>query len=108
MFTRVVFVLSVLTVLLILFLVVSSISEYVLLEREEVSSYECGFEHHSLSRVPLSLRYFFLTMVFLVFDMEVIFLLYLPFNLVGIYSSRFRILSSLGFVFLLILSLVYE
>lgn len=77
---------SVVLVLLVLYFVRTLISEFVLLDREELSSYECGFEHHSLSRLPLSLRYYFLTMIFLVFDIEIIFLLYLPFNLIGVYS----------------------
>jgi NADH:ubiquinone oxidoreductase subunit 3 (subunit A) len=108
MFTSWVLGLCVFVVISLLCVLVMFISEFLLLEREEVSSYECGFEHHSLSRVPLSLRYFFLTIIFLVFDIEVIFLLFLPFNLIGIYSYSFRVFLSLGFVVLLVLSLVYE
>jgi len=55
-----------------------AISEGVLLDREEVSAYECGFEHVSYSRLPFSFRYFFLTLIFLIFDIEVVFLLFLP------------------------------
>ena len=47
-------------------------------DREERSRYECGFEHNSLSRVPFSIRYFLLTAVFLVFDLEVVLLLVAP------------------------------
>lgn len=46
--------------------------EKALLNREEMSSYECGFEHHNVSRVPFSLRYFFLTLIFLLFDLEIV------------------------------------
>lgn len=35
------------------------ISERVVLIREELSPYECGFEHYNMSRIPFSLRYFF-------------------------------------------------
>ena len=100
--------LSVLLALVILYLVSNLISEFVSLDREELSSYECGFEHHSLSRLPLSLRYYFLTMIFLVFDMEIIFLLYLPFNLIGVYSSYWGSFISFVFVLLLLAGLVYE
>ena len=44
--------------------------------REETTPYECGFEHHSLARVPFSLRYFFLTLVFLLFDLEIVLLVF--------------------------------
>jgi len=108
MLTGLFIVLSVTLVLLILYLLSSFISEFVLIDREELSSYECGFEHHSLSRLPLSLRYYFLTIIFLVFDMEIIFLLYLPFNFIGVYSSLLRSLTSVLFVILLLFGLIYE
>ena len=44
------------------------ICEGSLLRREELTSFECGFDTHRLSRVPFSLRYFFLTLLFLLFE----------------------------------------
>lgn len=108
MLTGLVILLSVVLVLLLLFFIRNVIAEFNLIDREEMSSYECGFEHHSLSRLPLSLRYYFLTIVFLVFDLEIMFLLYLPFNTLGVYSSLWGGLISLGFVFILLLGLFYE
>lgn len=99
---------SVTFVLVLLFVLSNVISEGVNLDREELSSYECGFEHHSLSRIPLSLRYYFLTMIFLVFDMEIIFLLFVPYNTLGVYSSLLGSLTSLLFVVALLLGLIYE
>jgi NADH-ubiquinone oxidoreductase chain 3 len=99
---------SVILVLVLLFVLSNLISEGVNLDREELSSYECGFEHHSLSRIPLSLRYYFLTMIFLVFDMEIMFLLFVPYNTLGVYSSLLGSLTSLLFVVALLLGLIYE
>jgi len=97
------------SILLILFLKLISlfISEKNYFSREEVRSYECGFEHNSLSRVPFSLRYFFLTLVFLLFDLEIILIIFIPYT---IFSSRhwFSILLLSGFVLALYLSLMYE
>lgn len=59
-------------------LVAFLIREHLQLSREEISSYECGFEHAGHSRVPFSFRYFLLTLIFLVFDIEIVFLLFLP------------------------------
>jgi len=53
-----------LVLVLALKLVAFLISEKSLLLREELSSYECGFEHHNVSRVPFSLRYFFFNSYF--------------------------------------------
>lgn len=84
------------------------ISESSLTTREEVRAYECGFEHSHQSRLPFSLRYFLLTMIFLVFDMEIVFLLFLPeAHCVNMVSYSVICVSFL-FVCLLILGLIYE
>ena len=95
--------------LLVLILKLASmlIAERVALNREELSPYECGFEHHNVSRIPLSLRYFFLTLLFLLFDLEVIFLLFLPFVTFSNTLSYSLLVAALFIVFLY-LSLVYE
>lgn len=83
------------------------IAEYSLLSREELTSYECGFEHHSLSRVPFSLRYFFLTLIFLLFDLEIILLLFFPFT--SFFSIRFMsFIIVVLFVLVLFVGLLYE
>ena len=83
------------------------ISEKASLNREEMTSYECGFEHHNLARVPFSLRYFFLTLIFLLFDLEVVFMLFLPSSLLSVsFHSSFLILSL--FILILFISLIYE
>jgi NADH-ubiquinone oxidoreductase chain 3 len=94
---------------LVVFLKVVSflISESVFLNREELSPYECGFEHHNVSRIPFSLRYFFLTLLFLLFDLEVILLLFVPYFLISVFPSLV-LLSVLLFLLVLFLSLLYE
>jgi NADH:ubiquinone oxidoreductase subunit 3 (subunit A) len=100
--------LSVSLVLTLLLTIRKLIGESTALDREELSSYECGFEHHSLSRIPLSLRYYFLTIVFLVFDIEIMFLLFIPYNTIGVFSSLVGSILSFSFVLLLLLGLIYE
>lgn len=92
---------------LILKLASTLIAERSALRREELSPYECGFEHHNVSRVPLSLRYFMLTLLFLLFDLEIIFLLFVPQSLL---SSLNPLLTFTTVIFLLFLvvSLIYE
>lgn len=85
----------------------SLLSESVLLNREELSPYECGFEHHNVSRIPFSLRYFFLTLLFLLFDLEVILLLFVPSLVVSVYPSLVLIVV-FSFLLVLYLSLLYE
>jgi NADH:ubiquinone oxidoreductase subunit 3 (subunit A) len=83
------------------------LSEKSLLIREELTSYECGFEHHSLSRVPFSLRYFFLTLIFLLFDLEIVLMMFLP-SLIFSVNYLFALFVLSLFIVILFLSLVYE
>lgn len=83
------------------------ISESVVLRREELTSYECGFEHHGLSRVPFSMRYFYLTLIFLLFDLEIILLLFFPFSFIFSFSLLSFTLV-VFFIIFLYLGLIYE
>jgi len=85
-----------------------AISESMLVAREELSSYECGFEHHRLSRLPFSFRYFLLTLIFLLFDLEVILLLGVAYTSSFSRIFHFHLIVCLIFLLGLILGLLYE
>ena len=106
------FLVSTILVIRFVLIVVLKIAAYFLAEksplmREEIRSYECGFEHHSLSRVPFSLRYFFLTLIFLLFDLEIVLIMFLP-SIIFSVSYTFSLLVLSTFIVVLYLSLVYE
>lgn len=99
--------LTLIFLIIILKLVSLLISESCLLNREELTTYECGFEHHEVSRVPFSLRYFFLTLIFLLFDLEILLLIFSP--SLAFYGSFFAgTLRILIFLVTLFFGLLYE
>lgn len=82
-------------------------SEKLSLSREEITSYECGFEFKSRARLPFSFRYYLLTLVFLLFDLELVFLVFLPMSVFYRFSIRF-FLVIFFFIIILLLGLAYE
>lgn len=75
--------------------------------REKVRPFECGFDPFKKSRVPFSLRFFLVTVIFLVFDVEVALLF--PLGLLKFTCDLLFIgVSGLVLIVVLSLGLVHE
>nr|AXI98720.1 NADH dehydrogenase subunit 3 [Pseudoniphargus sp. 1-Balearics] len=73
---------------------------------EKLSPFECGFDPLKKARIPFSLRFFLITILFLIFDVEVAILL--PLGLFSFDMSPFSYFSALVIMMILILGLFYE
>ena len=55
-------------------LVISSLLQPRLPDPEKLSAYECGSEPFSDARMPFPVRYYIIAMLFVIFDIEILFL----------------------------------
>ncbi len=91
----------------ILLISISYLIVYQEMDMEKISTYECGFNPFSDSRVKFEIRYYIVAILFLIFDLEITLLLPWTFIVLGD-------LSYLGgcamfiFILLLLLGFIYE
>jgi NADH-quinone oxidoreductase subunit A len=74
-------------------------------ESEKLSTYECGSEPFSDARMPFPVRYYIFAMLFVIFDIEVIFLY--PWAVVFTKIALIGLIEMLVFIGLFLVAYVY-
>nr|QNV11644.1 NADH dehydrogenase subunit 3 [Platyptilia sp. DM741] len=83
------------------------ISKKSFIDREKSSPFECGFDPKSSARIPFSLHFFLITVIFLIFDVEIA----LIFPMIFLYKMTNIIIwskISMIFIFILLIGLYHE
>nr|YP_010933590.1 NADH dehydrogenase subunit 3 [Ptychadena nuerensis]WKT09033.1 NADH dehydrogenase subunit 3 [Ptychadena nuerensis] len=76
-------------------------------DTEKLSPYECGFDPLGSARLPYSMRFFLVAILFLLFDLEIALLLPSPWAIHS-YTPSMTIFWSLAILILLTLGFIYE
>nr|QXG19379.1 NADH dehydrogenase subunit 3 [Drosophila montana] len=91
----------------IVMILASILSKKTLVDREKSSPFECGFDPKSSSRLPFSLRFFLITIIFLIFDVEIA--LILPMVIIFKFSNLMVwTTTSIIFILILLIGLYHE
>nr|WDE24462.1 NADH dehydrogenase subunit 3 [Psyllaephagus sp.] len=103
MYFLLIFILFLLTIMMMIHII---ISKKLFKDREKMSSFECGFDPLSSSRLPFSLQFYLITIIFLIFDVEIA--LIMPFIFLSQVSYYMMILNLIFIMFILLGGLFLE
>nr|YP_054537.1 NADH dehydrogenase subunit 3 [Thermobia domestica]AAT69286.1 NADH dehydrogenase subunit 3 [Thermobia domestica] len=92
---------------LIVMTISTLLSKKVINDREKNSPFECGFDPKSSARIPFSLRFFLIAVIFLIFDVEIALLLPMTITINNTNTLSWSLVS-LVFLVILLMGLYHE
>nr|APX40154.1 NADH dehydrogenase subunit 3 [Labidostomis lusitanica] len=94
-------------IMVILVLVLNLVSKKVCLDREKSSPFECGFDPKTSARLPFSLQFFLIAVIFIIFDVEIALLIPVVKSMSSSNTIMYSVIS-VSFITILILGLIHE
>nr|QXE45656.1 NADH dehydrogenase subunit 3 [Anthaxia chinensis] len=92
---------------LVMMMISSILSKKTFSDREKNSPFECGFDPKTSARLPFSLQFFLIAVIFLIFDVEITLLFPLILTMKISNLMNFSMIAIL-FIFILLLGLYHE
>nr|QHD19771.1 NADH dehydrogenase subunit 3 [Rodolia quadrimaculata] len=90
----------------ILMMIVNTISKKSFKDREKTSPFECGFDPKNSARLPFSLQFFLIAVIFIIFDIEIT--LIVPFISIKNINFLNLLILFIFFISILILGVFHE
>nr|YP_010952937.1 NADH dehydrogenase subunit 3 [Empoascanara alami]YP_010952976.1 NADH dehydrogenase subunit 3 [Empoascanara hongkongica]WMQ52380.1 NADH dehydrogenase subunit 3 [Empoascanara alami]WMQ52419.1 NADH dehydrogenase subunit 3 [Empoascanara hongkongica] len=92
---------------LVITLLIVMINKKQISDSQKSSPFECGFNPMTFKRLPFSIHFFLIAVIFLIFDIEIIIILPMILTLKSSQMTAWLLTSTI-FIFILILGLYHE
>uniref|UniRef100_UPI003002173A NADH dehydrogenase subunit 3 n=1 Tax=Limassolla uncata TaxID=3019672 RepID=UPI003002173A len=107
MFFMIISLMLIILISLIIMTLISLISKKTISDLQKSTPFECGFNPLTKKRLPFSIHFFLIAVIFLIFDIEIIIILPMTLTLKTTMMYAWMMTSSL-FIMILILGLYHE
>nr|YP_010363557.1 NADH dehydrogenase subunit 3 [Atkinsoniella wui]UNZ12658.1 NADH dehydrogenase subunit 3 [Atkinsoniella wui] len=101
------FMMLILILIIIISMIIMIVSKKSIIDLQKSTPFECGFNPMSYKRLPFSIHFFLIAVIFLIFDIEIIIIIPMIFTLKSS-MLMYWLITSLMFVLILILGLFHE
>nr|AOY39376.1 NADH dehydrogenase subunit 3 [Psephenidae sp. BMNH 842687] len=91
----------------IMMMLVNMISKKSQTDREKSSPFECGFDPIKSSRIPFSLQFFLIAVIFLIFDVEIA-LLFPMVSIMNMSNLNYYMIIVFLFILILLIGIYHE
>nr|YP_010389728.1 NADH dehydrogenase subunit 3 [Doratura stylata]UPU95802.1 NADH dehydrogenase subunit 3 [Doratura stylata]UXD78645.1 NADH dehydrogenase subunit 3 [Doratura stylata] len=97
----------IMSITFIIVILITTISKKTLSDMQKLTPFECGFNPMSYSRLPFSIHFFLIAVIFLIFDIEIILVMPMIITM-KTSTSKFWIITSTSFLIILLMGLFHE